>query len=55
MSEFTACQNTAFHWIRARLASRLAADSVVKTEMTSEIPRDADQLDHHDEDQDKQG
>jgi non-ribosomal peptide synthetase component F len=48
-------QNTAFHGIGARLAARLAADSVIETEMTSEIPREADQLDYGDEDQRGQG
>ncbi len=33
-----------------RLAARLAADSVIETELASEIPRDADQLDYYDED-----
>jgi hypothetical protein len=48
-------QNTAFHGIGARLAARLAADSVIETEMTSEIPRDADQLDYYDEAKHNQG
>jgi hypothetical protein len=47
--------NTAFHGIGARLASRLAADSVIETKMGSEIPRDADQLDYYDENQHHQG
>jgi hypothetical protein len=32
-------------------APRLAANSVVETEMDSEMPRQADQLDYDDEDQ----
>ena len=34
---------------------RLAADSVIETEMGSEIPRDADLRDHCDEDERDQG
>jgi hypothetical protein len=38
-----------------RLTSRLAADPVIKTEMASEIPRYADQLDYYDQNQHDQG
>jgi hypothetical protein len=48
-------QNTAFHGIGAHLTARLAADSVIETEMTSEIPREADQLDYGDEAKHNQG
>ena len=34
---------------------RLAADSVIETEMSSEMPRDADLRDHCDEDERDQG